>query len=388
VPGSDWIRSTTNGFHEMAEILAKRHSVFVWHFDLFPKNKPFYEIKNVRIIRPSSIYSSDLSFYYGVNFIRHSLLFAKTVRELGIDVVIVQNVIPAIWAFAFTPSNVLKIFGFQDYYPESASVYYRNSSQVLRRLVESVSWLVTKRNIKSADICLCVCLSLNKMTLENGCAKSYFLPNGVDTNFYAPEKIDKDLKRKLGLSEHTIVFLGLIEPWLDFDTILQGIKLLKKDVTDAKLLIIGSTLTGYDKELRKKILEFGLEEDVLTTGYVPSESLPYYLNLGAMCVMPYTLDTYSGTIRLPLKFYIYSAMGKPILSVHLPEVKRLMPRHVLYYDSPESFAGHARVVFQDKKLQHDLSLTARNFSKSYDYSVLAGKVEEILEDNLKEQHFC
>ena len=143
-------------------------------------------------------------------------------------------------------------------------------------------------NFLKLKYCLCVCLSLNKMTLENGCAKSYFLPNGVDTTFYAPEKVDKDLKRRLGLSEHTIVFLGLIEPWLDFDTILRGLMLLKKDFTDAKLVIIGSTLTGYDKELRKKIQKFGLEKDVITTGYVPSEDLPYYLNLGAICVMPYT----------------------------------------------------------------------------------------------------
>lgn len=384
VPASDWIYSPTDGFHQIAEIMAKKHSVYVWHFSLFRNKKSFHEIKDVKLIKPLSIHSDDLSIYYIVNFLPHSLLFNKIVRELGINVIIVQNLIPALWAFTLAPSSVLKVFGFQDYFPESASVYYRDSPQIFRRAVESTAWSVTKLNIKLADICWCPCFSLVNLVKKNGCKKSYFLPNGVDTNFYIPEKVHENLGRSLDLLEHTIVFLGVIEPWLDFETVLKGLKMLKKDIPDAKLLIIGSTLTGYIEELHKMVQNAGLRRDVITTGYVPSNLLPYYLNLGAIGVMPYKLDTYSGKIRLPLKFFIYSAMAKPILSVHLPEVKRLRPKHVLYYDDPKSFANCAKMVFQNEKRQQDLSRYARNFSEAFDYHALAKKVEGILEENLKE----
>jgi glycosyltransferase involved in cell wall biosynthesis len=384
IPQSDWIHSPTDGFHQIAEILAKKHSVYIWHFSYSRSKKSFHEVKDIKLIKPPSIHSNDLSTYYVVNFVPHSLLFNKIVRELRINVIIVQNPIPALWAFTSAPSNVLKVFGFQDYFPESASVYYRGSPQTFRRVVESTSWMVTKLNIKSADICLCPCFSLINLAKKNGCAKSYFLPNGVDTNFYVAEKVDETLRRSLDLSEHTIIVLGLIEPWLDFETVLAGLKILKKDIADAKLLIVGSTLTGYTEELREMVQKFGLGKDVTITGYVTSDLLPHYLNLGAICIMPYKLDTFSGTIRLPLRFFIYSAMAKPILSVHLPEVKRLRPKHVLYYDNPESFANYARMVFQNKKLQQDLSRYARNFSETFDYNVLAEKVEGILEENLKE----
>lgn len=384
IPASDWIHSPTDGFHQIAEILAKKHSVYVWHFSLSQSKKLFHEIKNVKLIKPPSIHFNDLSTYYAVNFVPNSLLFNKTIRELGINVIIVQNLIPALWAFAYAPSNVLKVFGFQDYFPESASVYYRDSPQIFRRVVESTSWMVTKLNIKSADICFCPCFSLVNLARKNGCAKSYFLPNGVDTNFYVAEKVDETLRRNLGLSEHTIIFFGLIEPWLDFETVLEGFKILQKDIADVKLLIIGSTLTGYAEKLHEMVQNFGLGEDVITTGYLTLDLLPYYLNLGTICIMPYKLDTYSGTIRLPMKFFIYSAMAKPILSVHLPEIKRLRPRHVLYYDDPENFATHARTVFQNKKLQQDLSHYARNFSETFAYHALAEKVEGILVENLKD----
>ena len=351
---------------------------------MFPSKKPFHEVNDVKLIKPKSIHSNDLTTYYVLNFVPHSLLFNKIVRELGIDVIIAQNLIPALWAFKFSPSNVLKVFGFQDYFPESASVYYRRFPQIFRRLVESTSWMVTKLNIKSADICLCPCSSLVNLAKKNGCEKSYFLANGVDTDFYDTKRLDRDLGKCLNLSEHTIVFFGVIEPWLDFETVLEGIKILKKDIVDAKLLIVGSTLTGYTEELHEMVQNFGLGKDVTTTGYVPSDLLPYYLNFGAIGIMPYRTDTYSGTIRLPLKFFIYSAMAKPILSVHLPEVKRLRPKHVLYYDDPENFANYARMIFQIKNLLQDLSRYARKFSETFAYNVLAKKVENILEENLKE----
>ncbi|MEM3765635.1 MAG: glycosyltransferase [Candidatus Bathyarchaeia archaeon] len=338
-------------------------------------------MKNVKLIRPWSVSLSSLLLYYIANFIPHSMLFIRLLRKLQIDVVIVANLMPALWAFSLAPKKVLKVFAFQDYFPESASAYYNSLPKIFRKLIESVAFFVNKLSLKMSNITLCPCYSLINLSEKIGCKRNYFLPNGVDTNFFSPEKSDPKLREQLGLSEHTLVFYGLVESWLDFETLLSGIKILKKDFPNVKLLIIGSTLTNYNKVLEKMLQDAKLTEDVILTGYVPEELVPYYLNLGSLCLMPYRTDTFSGKIRLPLKFFIYSAMGKPILSVPLLEVKKLNPRHVFFYSDAEDFAHKANMIFKNEKLRKELEAYAKKFAKNFDYFNIAQECEAILEKN-------
>lgn len=380
LPGNDWIFGPKQYLHDIAEIIGKRHDVFVWHFNLFQNRKPcFQKVEDVKLIRPWSVSSNSLLLYYVLNFVPHSILFTRLVRKMHIDVVIVANLIPALWAFSLAPKKVLKVFAFQDYFPESASAYYNNLPKTFRKVIESVAFFVNKLNLKSANITLCPCHSLINLSEKIGCKRNYFLPNGVDADFFNPEKFDPKLRERLRLSEHTLVFYGLVESWLDFETILSGVKILKKDFPDVKLLVIGSTLTNYTKVFKKLLQDAKLTEDVVLTGYVPDKLVPYYLNLGTICLMPYKTDTFSGKIRLPLKFFIYSAMGKPILSVPLPEVKKLNPKHVFFYTDAEDFARKASMIFNDEKLQKELEAYAKKFAKKFDYHNIAQECEAILE---------
>jgi glycosyltransferase involved in cell wall biosynthesis len=382
LPGNDWIFGPKQYLHDIAEIMGKRHDVFVWHFNLFRNRKPcFQKVKNVKLIHPWSVSSNSLLLYYVVNFIPHSMLFARLVRKMHIDVVIVANLIPALWAFSLTPKKVLKVFAFQDYFPESASAYYNNLPRVFRKIIESIAFFVNKLNLKMANIAFCPCYSLINLSEKMGCKRNYFIPNGVDTDFFNPEKSNPELRERLCLSKHTLVFYGLIESWLDFETVLSGIKILKKDFPHVKLLVIGSTLTNYTRVLEIMLREAKLTGDVVLTGYVPDKLVPYYLNLGSICLMPYRTDTFSGKIRLPLKFFIYSAMGKPILSVPLPEVKKINPRHVFFYTDAEDFAHKASVIFSNEKLKKELEAYAKEFAKNFDYTNIAQECEAILEKN-------
>jgi glycosyltransferase involved in cell wall biosynthesis len=384
IPANDWIYGPKQYFHDLAENLAKEHEVYVWHFDLFRFEKPCHQkVDKVKLIHPFAVQSNNVSIYYALNFLPHSIAFARLVRKLKINAVIVLNLVPALWAFSLAPHETLKVYGLEDYYPESASVYYNGSSKTVQRLLETVALVVNKVGVRLANLTLSPCLSLVNLAKNMGCNKNYFLPNGVDTRLYSPSPQDIKLKKQLGLSNHTIVFFGLLENWLDFDTVLDGLQNLKQEIPDVKLLVIGSTLTGYSETLKKKLDERNLTEDVILTGYVPNELVPKYIDLGNLCLMPYKLDTFSGQIRLPLKLFIYSAMGKPILSVSLPEVKRFKPKHVFFYNDKNSFAASAKSVLNDNKLQDSLKSNARNFALNFDYSKLANSCEEIIESEIK-----
>ena len=114
------------------------------------------------------------------------------------------------------------------------------------------------------------------------------------------------------------------------------------------------------------------------TGFIPNEQVPHYINLADICLMPYKTDTFSGKIRLPMKLFQYSSMGKPILSVQLPEVKRLKPKHVFYYNDATSFASQAFKILNNQTSMNDLNNYARKFAEKFDYSRIAKKCESIL----------
>jgi phosphatidylinositol alpha-1,6-mannosyltransferase len=386
VPGNDWVFGPKQYLHDIAEIMGKENEVSVWHFNLFRGRKPcMQEVRNVKLIHPYSIYSSNLLIYYCINFIPHTISFARTVRKLGIDAIIVANLIPGLWAFLLAPRRTLKVFGFQDYFPESASMYYQNLPKTLRRLFESLALSINKLCLRLADLSLCPCFSLLNLAEKMGCKRNYFLPNGADTDFFNPKKSDVGLREQLDLTEHTLVFYGLIENWIDFNTVLAGFQVLKKEIPDAKLLVIGSTLTNYTPVLKKMLQETNLERDVVLTGYVPNELIPDYLNLGKICLLPYKTDMFSGKIRLPLKLFMYSAMGKIILSVPLPELKRLKPSHVFYYENEREFAQKASKILNDTRLQIEQARCARIFACHFDYSKLAKRCESILEEGLRDK---
>ncbi len=386
VPANDWISGPKEYLNEIAEIIGRDHDVFVWHLKLRTGQKPFIKsIENVKIINPPNIPSDSLFLNYIVNLVPHSLYFVKSVRDLKIDIVVVLNLIPGLWAFFLAPTETLRTFGFQDYYPESASVHYRDLPRTFRRAIESLALLVNRAAVRKADLTLCPVPSLVELAAEMGCKKNYLLNNGVDTAFYSPSKPDEQLRRKLGLSKHTLVFYGLIENWLNFDPVIDGLKLLKKKIPDLKLLVIGSSLTGYAEELNRKLRSADLTNDVVLTGHLPEEKIPSYLDLGSIAIAPYRIDTYSGSIRLPVKFFIYSAMGKPILAARLPEVQNLKPKHVFYYQDGASFAQAAAKIFDDEKLQTDLGKYAISFAKNFDYFKLAQECEATLKNVWREK---
>lgn len=380
VPGNDWVSGPKQYLNDIAEILGKKHEIYVWRFELFVHRKPFKKkIENVKILNLPSIHSDNLLMYYIANLIPHSVLYARVVRRLGIDVVVALNLVPALWAFLLSPPGTLRVYGLQDYFPESASVYYKSYPKVLRRILESWALLVNKLGVRLADLTISPCFSLVDVAGKMGCKRNFFLPNGVDTNLFSPSKPDESLKEKLGTTKNTLVFFGLIEKWLDFDTMFDGLRILKKEFPDLKLLIVGSPLTDYAKDLEKMIADRDLTDSVVMTGFVPEEHVPRYLSLGSACLMPYRVDEFSGKVRLPIKFYIYSASGKPILSVLLPEVKRTGAKHIFYYHDGVSFAKSASLIFKNEELRKSMEHFSRDFAMDFDYSRLAQKCETILE---------
>ena len=392
IPTNDWVRAPGHGHIDyIAEKLAERgHKVYAWYFDIYRSEQVKRMPKKVKLVKSRTLWLRDPALFFFVNAMLQGPAMLKTIRDLKIDVVINENIFSGLVAFLVSNSLVLRVFDFSDYFPESASIYYENASQITKikkKMVEAVTLTITKLNIKTADVCLSVCRSLidnvHRVDPKKFC---YFLPNTADiskhTNLRNEQKEDENARQ----SGPIIAIMGVIDNWLDLITPLRALKILCSKFPDVKLVIIGP---WRKKEFRSLIEDFIEREEltshVLITGYVSDQLLAYHLKSASFCIMPFRTDNYSSIIRLPEKLFVYSAYGKPILSTPLPEVMSLRPEHVSFYHDVNELTKMASAILTERDLTLRLSSKALEFARKYDISVLAERLENILLENLPER---
>jgi len=125
------------------------------------------------------------------------------------------------------------------------------------------------------------------------------------------------IRSKYFLPEGYILYVGTIQPRKNIDTLIEAYHLLYLQRGDIpKMVIVGRKGWLYDN-LFAKITEFGLTDEVLFTGFVPDEDLPYIYD-GAK-IFAY-LSFFEGFGLPPLEAM---ACGVPVITsdtTSLPEV--------------------------------------------------------------------
>ena len=377
IPTNDWTRAPGSGhINEIAEELAQRgHNVYAWNFSLYSKQPIKRPPRKIILIGSKTLPLRDPAIFFTLNALFQAPAIFRSIRKNKINVVINENVLFGLIAFFASGEHVLKVFDFSDYFPESASVYYSASSQLIKKLVEGVTLAITKLNINFSNICLAVCQSLIKTTLAIDKAKPcYLITNGV----HATSIIESQKMPAKG-DNHSMVVMGVIDAWLDFQTPLTALKRLINQYPKLRLIIIGPWLR---KELRHQVEDeirrMHLESSVEITGYISNERLKQYLQQATCFVMPYELDTFYSIIRLPEKLFVYSAYGKAILSTSLPEVVALKAEHVFIYHNEKEFISILLKILSQDKIRSGMKQKAQTFAEEHDFRVLARDLETIL----------
>lgn len=125
------------------------------------------------------------------------------------------------------------------------------------------------------------------------------------------------IRGRYGLPDGYILYVGTIQPRKNIDTLIEAYARLKREKGIAeKLVIVGRKGWLYDK-LFARISELGLGDDVIFTGFVPDEDLPFIYD-GAR-VFAY-LSLFEGFGLPPLEAM---ACGVPVITsdtTSLPEV--------------------------------------------------------------------
>jgi glycosyltransferase involved in cell wall biosynthesis len=164
-----------------------------------------------------------------------------------------------------------------------------------------------------ADAIICTADAIRK-DLEPYNSHCFTVTHGVDVNHFHSafqnNGVPEDMKNIPG---PIIGFIGGLADWVNFDLLLD----VANGYPDASLVLIGKTspeVRGLEKLESQSNVHF--------LGYKNYNVLPDYLKQCAVCLIPYVINERLVAVD-PIKLREYLALGKPVVSVDLPEVRKL-----------------------------------------------------------------
>jgi len=271
------------------------------------------------------------------------------------------------------------VYELRAFWEDAAVDQNKTSTRSLRyRLSQKLEDYVVHRADAVVGISQAILDELKKRKTEP--AKLFHVPNGVDTEKFAPGSRDESLAAKLGLgSEPVLGFIGSLYRWEGVAWLVRAVTELRRCGTACKLLIVGD---GEEMPaVREAVRELNAGDFIQVLGRVPHDEIERYYSVVDVLVYP------RHSIRLtelvtPLKPLEAMALGKAILGSDVGGIRELVESEktgVLYRaDNVEDFCVQAKRVLAQATLRRKLGEEAREFIlREKDWNVLARRYIDI-----------
>ena len=202
-------------------------------------------------------------------------------------------------------------------------------------LVLWLIWVIERMALRLADAII-VRGSYHKILLQRiGYNRVFHIPDGVDTHFSRPMDVS-NLREKLGLKDHLVIGvmgstnwssrLNMCYGW----ELLEVLKMLKG--CDVKGVLIGDG-SGL-RRLKKRAKEYGIEDNIIFTGWLDYSLIPKYINLFDVAISTQT-NNIVGEARTTAKIPEYLACGRYVIAAAVGEAKKIIKKNgvlVPYHD--------------------------------------------------------
>ncbi len=212
-------------------------------------------------------------------------------------------------------------------------------------------------------------LDKQQLQLISPQARFSVVPNGVDVDYFRPQNSE------LRTPNSELIFAGRTD-WLPnidgLNFFCQEIfPLIKKEVKDARLTIIGKTRLNKVGAIHELPLQTA--KDVTHLGFV--EDVRPYIGKAAVYVVPLRIG---GGTRL--KILDAMAMGKAIVSTSIGAegIDVTHGKNILIADTPEYFSKQVIRVLNDSNLRESLGKEGRKLvEEKYSWDIIGKKMDEI-----------
>lgn len=261
--------------------------------------------------------------------------------------------------------NAKLIFNVSDLWPESAEKLNVVNNKWLLKLAYNLEAKLYKRSVLVTGQTQGICTNINNRFPS---VKTYWLPNGVDLNYYDPSKVNEsDWRAKNNFSKDDLILLyaGIIGIAQGLETVLTAANNLKEN-SNLKFVFIGS---GPEKEKLLKIKAEQQLDNVFFLDAISKKEMPAVLRTVNAAIIPLRkLELFLGAI--PSKIFENLAMEVPILLGVDGEARKLFidKGNAGIYFEPENADKLAQAILklvQDKALALQMGKNGRRFVNEF-----------------------
>jgi len=233
--------------------------------------------------------------------------------------------------------------------------------------------------------------SLRREYLEAGFSEEKVItaPDGVESKALE-SKVEshqvRKVKDKLGIvDEKVVMYVGSFQKWKGINCLVEAINELKvifrqtQDI-NVKLVLVGSG--PEEKNLRLKVDELGLRDEVVFTGFVERNKISELMAAADVLILPNSAqEDISRLYTSPLKMFEYMAAGRPIVASDLPSIREVLSEETVILvepDNAEALAEGIREVLEDEELAERMAARAREEVKKYTWDKRAEQILKII----------
>lgn len=188
----------------------------------------------------------------------------------------------------------------------------------LLRWAQEIEWIACNKIFTFSN-------QLKKQLISCGVSKNKIIVNpcGFDPDHFRPNLDASWVKEKFDIQDKFVVgFSGTFGYYHGISFFAQSLKYIAKQIPNAIFLFVGDG--EYRAQLDEIIKRDNIENRTIITGFVPYETVPYYLTACNVLVSP-CINNDDGTefFNSPLKNFEYMGLGKPIVATAVGQQKEI-----------------------------------------------------------------
>jgi len=199
--------------------------------------------------------------------------------------------------------------------------------------------------------------------------KVVVIHHGVEPIFRRIEDASEieSFKRRQGLPERYILFVGTLEPRKNIQTLLSAFANLKKRARPPHKLVIGGARGWLWNEILATIERLDLQQDVILPGYLPLDEEPLWYNGADLFVYP---SLYEG-----FGFPALEAMacGTPVVASNCSSLPEVVGDCGVLVDpnNPDELAEAMRALLEAPSVRGELAERGQDRAKSFSWPEVA-----------------